>query len=464
VSIAMGLASQVVFNNVLTADRLGDDVHEFADLLNDHRQLLRESRCLGYLADSAASPEEYIDALLKAREDLGDLTRDLANGNYDDRDEFRGTILREAHGLAGTVVHLADLVDIDIVRLARVPRFSRDFKTSDREDFAQVIANQAIIQSHYGQFAAYRQLYETREDKQPTLSPKVDAADPYGEMIGSMVLVGPGIESFQDNLEAKLRNPGELRDDAPEFAVQVSITTPDVEAYSNVATRVLERKHMEPDPKATVLLKTFVGSVYDAAMALDRLAHEGFREIRLDELRFALGHLDADRILPSAPRSVGKIVKALLTATEPLSRTELAERADVSTQSIRNHFPALSALDLVRETDAGLRIALPFTTVEERGEEIAPMAVTEKHSAAQDLVTELVYETVANREQRRQLDAALAWPPDFDGIVATAPELEPWIPVARDLTATPGKPPTTVTVGPVPQQASLDAVTEKGGG
>jgi hypothetical protein len=64
--------------------------------------------------------------------------------------------------------------------------------------------------------------------------------------------------------------------------------------------------------------------------------------------------------MPDAPPTVSKVVHALLTAVEPLSQRELADRADVSPRSVRNHAATLEAFDLLRATDDGLRFALSF--------------------------------------------------------------------------------------------------------
>ena len=64
--------------------------------------------------------------------------------------------------------------------------------------------------------------------------------------------------------------------------------------------------------------------------------------------------------MPDVPPTVSKVVHALLTAVEPLSQRELADRAGVSPRSVRTHRAVLEAFDLVREAGAGLRFALPF--------------------------------------------------------------------------------------------------------
>lgn len=61
---------------------------------------------------------------------------------------------------------------------------------------------------------------------------------------------------------------------------------------------------------------------------------------------------------------------------DTLALVALAEAVDVSPWSLRRHMDALTALDLARETDDGVRLALPFSTDEERGRRILPEPLT----------------------------------------------------------------------------------------
>ena len=95
------------------------------------------------------------------------------------------------------------------------------------------------------------------------------------------------------------------------------------------------------------------------------------REIRLDEVRYALSTLAAKRLLPAMSKpALSRTVHTLLVAETPLIQSELADRAAVSTRWIRDHIEHLAAFDFVRQTDAGWRFALPFHTDEERGKTI----------------------------------------------------------------------------------------------
>jgi hypothetical protein len=379
VCIALALADPRTFRHVLTPERF--EAGKLGDMLANHTDLLRNSRCLGYLADRNATAEDYTDALLEAADDLRELTKDWYHGNFEDPNRFRATILREAHGLAGTMVHLLDLADIDLVREFRLPNFKRDFDESDRHDFAETIATGASIQSRYREFAAYRQLFEKREDKR-TFSPTVDADDPFGQLIGSFVIVGKGVESFADPLRRRLANR-EIHDDAPEFGIRVPVEIGDERRHiAQTVKRMCDQKQICPTRAATSMVAALTGTPYDAAKALHNLGSETKapgRRIRLDEVRYVLSTLDTDRILPAMEKpALSKIVHTLLVAETPLVQSELAERAGVSARSIRTHTDHLAAFDFIRETDAGWRFVLPFRgdgEHDERGDDVLPWFV-----------------------------------------------------------------------------------------
>ena len=403
VCIALALADPRTFRHVLTPERF--EAGKLGDMLADHTDLLRSTRCLGYLADRNAAPEDYTDALLEAAGDLRELTKDWYHGNFENPDQFRAIILREAHGLAGTMVHLLDLADVDLVREFRLPNFARDYDASDRQNFAETIAIGATIQSRYREFAAYRQLLEDREDKR-TFPPTVDADDPFGQLIGSFVIVGKGVEGCADRLRRRLANQ-DIHDDAPEFGVRVPVKTGDERRHIAQTVKLMcGQKSIRPARAATSMVGVLTGTPYDAAKALHNLASETKaprRRVRLDEVRYALSTLEMDRILPAMEKpALSKIVHALLVAETPLVQSELAERAGVSARSIRTHTERLAAFDFIRETDAGWRFVLPLrgdSEHDEQGDDVLPwfMATSgedddqEQDSFVRDVLAEVVH-------------------------------------------------------------------------
>lgn len=367
VSTAVALASPRFLNRALPVSRLGE--------IDDPPAILRDARCIGALSDEAVDdPQILRDALIEWGEEIEELTTKLQRGEYEDRDALRSDIMRSAHGLAGTIVHLLDITGADVVRELRVPGgLGRE---KDLKPLAESIAISAAIQARYGAFATYRQLYESRGEKRTAaLTPEVDAADPLGELIGGFVLRGPDLHRLEPALTSALRSPADVHENAPEIAIPVTVATGDQRpVYAGAVRRMCEAKNMDATREAVSFLQAFTSSPHDAAQALQGLGSEDVRrEIHLDEIRLALSTLPADRILPDAAPTVSKAVHGLLTAEQPLTQAELAERAGISPRSVRNHADRLEAFGLVEDTDTGYRLALPFR--EERhadGEDVLP--------------------------------------------------------------------------------------------
>jgi len=197
-----------------------------------------------------------------------------------------------------------------------------------------------------------------------------------------------------------------------------------------------------------------------AAEALATLGRpDSRRSIRLDEVRYALAQLSAERLLPSvtAP-SVRAIMAALLRADGPLSPAELAEAADVFERSMQRHTDTLAALDVVRETEDGLRLALP--TREERDETVLPAVARDAVVPAHGVLGQVAAVVVNDPDRRRRLQAPTDVGERLRGFCEDR-DVGAWAPVALSLgTATlksgpPDRDPPSVTVGPTPQQSAL---------
>jgi hypothetical protein len=221
-------------------------------------------------------------------------------------------------------------------------------------------------------------------------------------------------------------------------------------------------KNIRATSEAVTLLRALTGDVYAVADALHWLSTEDqHRRIRLDEVRVSLAALDSNRLLPDAPPTLSKAVATLLRTTSPLTQTELAEQADVSSRSIGRHIDGLVALDIVRLTDEGLRLALPFGDGDERGERILPAAVDEGATVVQELAFDVASVLLDDSSRLGNLDdpvgAAFVWPPDFEALRTHLPAINPYLRIAKALSNAPESPTTTVEFGATVQQMSLQA-------
>lgn len=424
VATARALAAPRTWEKVLGVDDVGEQLE---NLSAEDLDTLRDKRCIGWFPDEAEDDRgELADQFNEAYQTLLDLSRDLKHENYEDRDRFRGELMSYAHGLAGSMIHLLDCAGVDVARELRVPDFTDDYSKngheSRRRDLCKMLAFHAAITSEYREHAAFRQLFERRDDKiDQSPAPPIDAADPTGEMLGSVVIAGHGAEGLQEDLRRTLQRPTELREDAPEFNVEVPVRTAnDPETTRRVARRMLRRKRMRLTAPARTALHGFARDPYAVADALWTLGTEGLRrEIRLDEVRYGLANLESHRLLREGPRSARKGVASLLAADGPISQAELARRAGISTQSWRNHRETLAAAGLVDEVAGGWRLTLPFR--HERGDDVEDVADpwlldpdtdvlpgSAASRAAPEVLDELAIRL--GRYENETLQEALTWP------------------------------------------------------
>jgi hypothetical protein len=505
VATANALTSTWLFRHVLPADRLdgnddGDgDNGDLAGLTVDDLDVLRNCRNLGHLPDRAANGADYIDELRAAREQLLEMTSDMKaaerEGDTERRDVLRSEATKVAIGLVGTMTHLLDLAGVDVVQELRLPEFSRHLgsKTDQRADLVKHLALRTAIEATYGQHVVYRQLFEDRPRKrQSAFSVDVDAADPFGSLVTSFVLVGPGVSSLETDLRDGVRNPAAVHEDAPEFALRVPIRdrTDSRSAYAQAVRSMCSAKDLTASRSAVTFCRALTGSPYDTADALHGLAPESKapgRDIALDEVRYALSTLSSNRILPDASPTVSKVVHALLTAVEPLSQRELADRAGVSPRSVRSHRAVLEAFDLVRETesktesesDGGLRFALPFRDERDspdRGAAVLPSYAVGSpdraaHTRASDVLFGVVDRLIADPSRLGDPDdpigGAFFDPGGSDAVSDRLcrpdawPWLSPWVSLLRALcdvdeeTDVPDREQRSVVMGEDPTQAAL---------
>jgi len=463
-STALALVNPTVFTEVELEDRLQDEAHAFQDFFGSW-EIPRDARCLGWLSDDVETGDDFLEALLDGRETLLSLTQQLRDGEYDDESRFRGEILRLAHGLAGTAVHLYDMVDIDVGRFLWIPRF-KELTDSKREDLLEVLAVHSAITSRYGHTSAYRALFEEREShRKSAILPNVDASDPFGQLIGGITLLGPDIDDIQEDLRESLSEPRDVVEEAPEFSVPIPVETPDRPAYVGTLCRVFHRKGFGVPSEVVTILQSLTGSVLDVARAAHSLRPEDDeqRDIRVDELRYALGSLPTERLLPETKPTVSRLLKALLAAERPLSKKELTEKADVSRSSMDRHHDKLESIALVTECEGGYRLDLSFATTEERGTGRVPHPVANDGVSSDDLLFEMVIKWVSVSEAGRigdpadPLARAFTEQPEYDGLREEIPWIDPWIRLSKTLCEERIHPTEVAEFGPTIEQTPLDA-------
>jgi len=447
VSGALALASPHVIHEVLDDGVLEE--------LDDPAEILRGARQIGALSDDALDDAAALrEAFLDWGDEVAEMTSRHHRGEYEDRAQHRGQVMRAAHGLLGSLTHLLDALDYELVRSVRVPRGLDDEHV---EEVADAVAHSVLVASAYGVHAGYRHLYEPREDKRESAwGVDVDATDPYGRLLGRFVFVGQRSTRFLDVLEARLEGR-DVHEDAPEFVVPFPVRSePTQGALRQALRRVLQSKALRVTDTAVRLLGVFAGSLFDAVEAVHRgLApeneHPG-REIRVDEARTALATLPASRLVPEEAPSVQSALGVLLATDQPLAKTEVAERAGVSTRSLGRHRNRLEALDVLDVTDEGWRLGIAFDDPDDqRLPEWATGTVRLSEVGGAVALQELDDEAYV--EASVALGAA-SGPPDYGPLLEYVPQLRGWLD-ALALFASSEPTETTVEVGPQLEQTPI---------
>lgn len=359
-TLALILADYRTFDRVLTEDHLED--HDVISMLADGTVVLRGMRTIGWLPNDVNDYADLVEAFRGAAEELGELTR-----RYHESDEetLRSAITRHALGLAGSLLQLCDLADVEVIRVVKFPEFSRRF-TGER---AQAIWRSLAIGSAYGHHLVYRQVFEDREEKrEQALRPTVDAANPTARLNGSWVIVGDfggRTEAVADDVKAAFAGL-DSHEDAPEIRLRCTAhTRPTRRQVAETTRRMLGIKALEPTSETVSLLHGLAPTPFDVADALERLAGDNDgREVDVAEVRYALTTLDLGRLLRGydgrciTPR---RLLAALLDATTPRTRSELASMADVSRRSLSEYLEDLLTVGLVTEIDGRYELALSTT-------------------------------------------------------------------------------------------------------
>ncbi|MFD1635417.1 ArsR family transcriptional regulator, partial [Haloplanus ruber] len=395
VCTARSLGDEFVWDNLLTDERL-DENGEFRRLLQEAPNILQNSACLGWIAEEDELVDDvdgFGDRIQAVLEEICEMTRDMTHGEYreyNSRTAFRTKILTESLGVIGVMTRLLDFAGVDILRIGRMPRFKSDFADEKLSAIAKFVGINSAIASKYGMASVFRQLFENRDEVlRWSLDVDVNAAEPFGELIGSWCLFGD-YGDRQDVFAEKLRSnvsPRDIRDDAPEIGVRVPVQTSTSRAqYRDLLEEALEAKNLLTTPEAVSVLHGLCRSplaiANGVARALEPEAET--RHIRSVELRRIIAALSPEQVLRDASSTPRKALVALAGAEEFLTQSVLAERAGVSARSLRDHLPDLVDAGIVAEVDAGYRLQLSFAETDrddgelpERYQDIYPRWVSD---------------------------------------------------------------------------------------
>jgi len=385
VRLCEALLSDSALHQVLTVNRLagGKDRSGLGGLPIEQPYLLRAGACTGYLRNVDSTAKRYRKRLCRAKDELVEMTSDLQEDDGSLDEEQASETIKKAHGLLGTVSRIYDMLGVSIRRKIRVPNWSVE-DDDRRSHLAKMIAKQTSISARYGLYSAHRVLHELREDKREQLlsTPDVDPSDPTGDVIGSWVLVGPDVDTMEPHLD-DLGEHLDLQEDGENFApFRLDVHVRDGnrrQAFATAASRLCSFKNLDDTRGAVSILQAIAGDPLTAAAALGHLGQEDdHRDLDIYEVRSGLqralmtGAIDESHIFPDLGGNVvSDVVAALLDATKPLSKSEIADLADVTTASMdygpnEEAWDFLEAAGLLEREDLGCgkatlwRLRLPF--------------------------------------------------------------------------------------------------------
>jgi len=403
VRLCEALLSDSALHQVLTVNRLagGKDRSGLGGLPIDNPYVLRAGACTGYLRNVDATAKRYRDRLRRAKDELVAMTPDLQKDDGSLDEELASEVLKKAHGLLGTVTRLYDMLGVSIHRKIRVPNWSVADEDR-RRHLAKMIAKQTSVSGRYGVYSAHRVLHELREDKREQLlgTPDVDSSDPSGDAIGSWVLVGEDVDSMESHL-TNLDEHLSLQDDRENFApFRIDVHVRDGnrrQAFASAASRLCSFKNLGDARAAVSVLQSIAGDPLTAAAALGHLGHEDdYRDLDIYEVRSGLrlalmtGAIEESHILPDLGGDVvSEVVSGLLDATKPISKSDLADLAGVTTASMdygpnEDAWDYLEAAGLLDREDLGCgkatlwRLRLPFESNRHDGDRVTPLLDGEK--------------------------------------------------------------------------------------
>lgn len=474
VTAALTLADFRTFDTVIDADRLDADL--FADTVDREPWFLRGTSQLGYLKDADANGQDYIDAIRQAAADLQEATRKIEPGEYsDEQRDLRQRVMREAHGLLGTLTYILDLCGVDLVREVRIPQYNERWASQPDqiEQLLTSLVKASTIASHYKGHVAERHLFDPRPDRRQAVAwaPDPDPTDYKGELIGAWAIVGQfgdTIDEFQRRLENALSHPDTLQEDDDAFApfvISVDIEQGDSrDCYDHVTKGILEWKQIDFHNGATRWLHALTGSIYDAAEALAQLGSERYRTVECRDLEYALAQLDPDRLLPDVKPTVGRILSVLLRVDRPLSKREIATHAaGPSTSAVyrSEHWAVLEELGIVQQTADGWIVTITLPT--DRDVDIPAWWRT---ATVRDLLAGVYHRLRVRGADPPPINQALTLPPDREELLARWPWIEGWLTVlGRLCEQLPDEPPSRsmVRFGASPAQATVQqSVIETG--
>ncbi|WP_079890733.1 plasmid replication protein RepH [Halococcus agarilyticus] len=371
VRITNALLSEAMFETVLTPATVGEDLDALYEgtLDSSIEDILRLGAQVGWFGadehDYKGLRERYSAVRRQLLARLSDLDRDDTDAWSD--------LCRDTHGLLASATQLYHASDIDLTIHLRVPDTAQlQAGTQRYRDFCDFFKHTVPKNAAYGVHSVYRLLYEQRVDKLKHRLGYAFDDDPSAELTASWVISGPSTTTFRNDIESAIATKAsDVREAIQEGTKRgVGFEIPVVEGNSYAALRqVLDRQAaqkgfaLEPADRRTIVrlatatLGTEPGrcSPYALAEALLAMARARTPAATLSptDVAYALTQLPAERLVPTLPPTMQKVLKTLLVADEPLGRSAIVDRAGIATASYDRNIGELATLGVVEPTGNG---------------------------------------------------------------------------------------------------------------
>ncbi|TKX57250.1 transcriptional regulator [Halorubrum sp. SS7] len=364
--LAAVLLSEQALNKILTPSRVGHGFSAIHDGAFDTAagRTLRRGHQVGWFS---ADEEQYAQWRTRIEQVRNELLARLSDHRGSTDTAARAALFEDLHGLIATATHLYHAAGVDLTITLRVPDTATVVGTERcRSELCEFLQHTVPKQSVYGIHSGYRLLFESRPKKlKRRLPPDVDDGDTL-ELTASWVIAGPTITELQSAITKALEQTNKnLRDTVADGTEQVpTLTIPVRDGTTYAAIRdVVETVAATTDTTWTAqtrqrlvrLLLRSCGprdapghaSPYDAAESLLRACHSE-PSPTVEAVERAAASLPATRFRPDLPPTATKMYATLCRASQPLGRTEIIDRADISESSYDRRLDVVQAIPRVR--------------------------------------------------------------------------------------------------------------------
>ena len=361
--LASALLSEKALEHILTPTRLGQQFENITDPTEDTPRIIQRGHQVGWFSDDEATYHAWRDRITTVRDQLLARLAELTDSNDT---AARSELFEDLHGFIASATQLYQAAGLDLTTTLRVPDTAALARNpTTRQDFCEFLGKTVPKQSAYGIHSGYRLLFEDRPEKLRRRLPyDIDPTD-HLDLTMSWVIAGPTITELHDEITTTLQRElttvreaiVEGTEDAPTLAIPVR----DATTYPAIR-RVIDDVAMTHDIQWTprerqwlvrLCLRSFGPAdthgacPYDVVVSLQRALNESHRPTPADVER-AAATLPAERFRPDLTPTATKLYAALLRAEQPLGRSEVLDRADISASSYDRRLSDVRELDRVR--------------------------------------------------------------------------------------------------------------------